>query len=292
MGKITIAAFSALLLGAGLATPALAADHYAGPVIDTHAHPRLTDDDGLLASHPKGIAPLRALDQAAHVERSALIVIARQGDMAATRAQNDAVIAAAASDPQHFYPIASVHPADGDAALVELERLAKLGVKVIKLHPNTQKFDVADPAVAKVTDKCGQLGLAVLFDSYSPTDGDEIGKLMMLSFYQPKTQFIFAHMGFSHFREIVTLATMRKLGYGGNVWLDISAIVPAYAGSPVQPELVWTLRQHGMDHVLFGSDWPVDTPEAAIAAVRALGLTAAEEQLVLHDNAAKLLGLK
>jgi len=35
----------------------------------------------------------------------------------------------------------------------------------------------------------------------------------------------------------------------------------------------------------------VDTPEAAIAAVHALGLTAAEEQLVLHDNAATLLGL-
>jgi predicted TIM-barrel fold metal-dependent hydrolase len=283
---------AAALLATGAPSLALAADHYTGPVIDTHAHLRLTDDDGALPNHPKGIAPLRALDQAANVQLSALIVIAQKGDMAATRAQNDAAIAAAASDPQHFYPIASVHPADGDAALVELERLAKLGVKVIKLHPNSQKFDVGDPAVAKVTDKCGALGMAVLFDSYSPTDGDEIGKLMMLSFYQPKTQFIFAHMGFSHFREVHTLVVMRKLGYGHNVWLDISAIVPAYVGSPVQPELVWTLRQHGFDHVLFGSDWPVDTPEAGVAAVRALGLTADEERLVLHDSAATLLGLK
>ncbi len=292
MDRITIAAFSALLLGASLTSPALAADHYAGPVIDTHAHIRLTDADGLLPSHPKGTAALRALDDTAHVERSALIVIARRGDMAATRAQNDAAIAAAAADPAHFYPIASVHPADGADAMVELERLAKLGVKVIKLHPNTQKFDVGDPAVAAVTAKCGELGMAVLFDSYSPTDGDEIGKLMMLSFFQPGTRFIFAHMGFTHFREVVTLAQVRKLGLGGNVWLDISAIVPAYAGSPVQPELVWTLRKHGMDHVLFGSDWPVDTPAAAIAAVRELGLTAEEEKLVLHDNAAKLLGLE
>jgi predicted TIM-barrel fold metal-dependent hydrolase len=290
MGKIGITAL-ALLLGASLATSASAAEHYAGPIIDTHAHLRTSDDNGLLASHPKGTAALRALDQAAGVDKSALIVIARKGDMAANRALNDAAVAAAKADPQHFYAIASVHPADGDAALVELDRVAKLGVKVIKLHPNTQRFDVADPAVAKITAKCGELGMAVLFDSFNPLDTNELGKLLMLSLQQPKTNFIFAHMGFTQFRDTLTLTTLRKLGMGGNVWLDISAIGTAYAGSPVQPEFVWTLRQHGMDHVLMGSDWPVDTPAAAIAAVRALGLTAAEEKLVLHDNAAKLVGL-
>jgi predicted TIM-barrel fold metal-dependent hydrolase len=291
MGRIEIAAPCALLAGAALAPSARAAEHYAGPIIDTHAHLRTNDGNGLSDSHPIGTTQLRALDQAAGVQQSALIVIARQGDMVATRALNDAAIAAAKADPQHFYPIASVHPADGDAALAELDRLAKLGVKVIKLHPNTQRFDVADPAVAKVSAKCGELGMAVLFDSFNPLDANELGKLLMLSLQQPKTNFIFAHMGFTQFRDTLTLATLRKLGMGGNVWLDISAIGTTYAGSPVQPEFVWTLRQHGMDHVLMGSDWPVDTPAAAIAAVRALGLTADEEKLVLHDNAAKLAGL-
>ena len=292
MGKIAIAAFSAWLLGASLTVPALAAEHYTGPVIDTHAHLRTDDANGLRDIHPLGTAALRALDQAAGVQRSALIVMTQKGDLAATHALNDAVVAAAAADPEHFYPIASVHPADGDAALTELDRLAKLGVKAIKLHPNTQKLDVGDPAVARVTEKAGALGMVVLFDSYNPLDTNQTGKLMMLSFRQPGTRFIFAHMGFTQFREMLTLATLRKLGYGGNVWLDISAIVTAYAGSPVQPELVWTLRQHGMDHVLFGSDWPVDTPATAIAAVQSLGLTADEERLVLHDNAAQLMGLK
>lgn len=284
-----IAALCASLLTAGLSSPALSADHYVGPAIDVHAHIRLTDADGVTPAHAKGTAALKALDETAKVERSALIVIARKGDMAATRIQNDAVIAAAAADPAHFFAIASVHPADGADAMAELERLASLGVRIIKLHPNTQKFDVSDPAVAAVAAKCGELGLIVLFDSYSPTDGEEIGKLMMLSLFQPKTRFIFAHMGFTHFRELLTLSETRKLGLGGNVWLDTSAIISAYAGSPLQPELVWTLRRHGMDHVLFGSDWPVDTPAAAIKAVRALGLTVEEERLVLHDNAMKLL---
>jgi predicted TIM-barrel fold metal-dependent hydrolase len=291
MGRIEIAALCALLAGAALAAPVAAAEHYTGPIIDTHAHLRTNDGNGLSAAHPLGTAALRALDQAAGVETSALIVIARSGDMAAARALNNAAVAAAKADPQHFYAIASVHPADGDAALAELDRVAKLGVRVIKLHPNTQRFDVADPAVAKVTAKCGELGMAVLFDSFNPLDANELGKLLILSLQQPKTNFIFAHMGFTQFRDTLTLTTLRKLGMGGNVWLDISAIGTAYAGSPVQAEFVWTLRQHGMDHVLMGSDWPVDTPATAIAAVRDLGLTTDEEKLVLHDNAAKLLGL-
>jgi predicted TIM-barrel fold metal-dependent hydrolase len=42
---------------------------------------------------------------------------------------------------------------------------------------------------------------------------------------------------------------------------------------------------------VFGSDWPVTDPKAEIAAVRALGLTPAEEDAVLGGNLATLLGL-
>jgi uncharacterized protein len=44
-----------------------------------------------------------------------------------------------------------------------------------------------------------------------------------------------------------------------------------------------------MDRILFGSDWPVDTPAAAVDAVRRLGLDPKEQALVFHDNAAALL---
>lgn len=76
-----------------------------------------------------------------------------------------------------------------------------------------------------------------------------------------------------------------------NVWFDISAIATTFAGSPVQAELVWTMRKVGMNRILFGSDWPVYTPKEAEAAVRHLGLTAVEQRQVFHDNAAQLLRL-
>ena len=276
-----------------LATPAIAQDSgYRGPIIDTHAHIRLGDDDGLRPDHPRGTAPLAALDDAAGIAQSALIVIARAGQIEKTRAQNDAVIAAAKNSGGRFFPIASVHPADGDAAMAELDRLASAGIKVIKLHPNTQNFDVSDPAVGAVVEHCGEKGLIVLFDSYKPTDPAEMGKFLMLSLQHPKTRFILAHMGFTLFRDTLSFATVRKLGLGGNVYFDLSAIATELEGSPMQPELVWTIRKIGVDHFLFGSDWPVDTPAAAERAVRSMAFTVDEQRRIFHDNAAGLIGLK
>lgn len=284
-------AFS-LSVAAIIASAAHADTGYHGPIIDAHAHIRFTDTDAVNPDQGKGTAPIAAIDDAAGVTQSALIVIARAGQMDQTRAQNDAVIAAAKASNGRFYPVASVHPADGADALAELDRMAAAGVKVIKLHPNTQNFDVSDPAVAAVVQHCGEKGLIVLFDSYKPWDLSEIGKFLLLAATHPQARLILAHMGFSTFRETVAFAQLRKLGMGQNVYFDLSAIAVVYANSPVQPELVWTIRKIGVEHFLFGSDWPVDTPAVAEKAVRDLGFTAGEQKLIFHDNAAKLIGLR
>ncbi|MGN6819545.1 MAG: amidohydrolase family protein [Sphingomonas sp.] len=286
---LALAASLAVAASGDAAGPAVGG--YAGPITDAHAHLRLGADDGLLDNQPIGTVALREIDASAGVTRSALIVIARRGDMAATRRQNDAVIAAAKASGGHFYPVASVHPLDGAPALAELERLAKLGVREIKFHPNTQNFDVADPAVDTVVEKAGELGLVCLFDSYKPWDANEMGKFLLLSVKHPKSRLVLAHIGFSQFREAIAFAQIKKLNMGGNVWFDTSATVSAFAESPMAPELLWTMRQIGMDHFLFGSDWPVDTPAVAAAALRRLGLTPAEQRAVFHDNVQKLLGL-
>jgi len=287
--KNIVPILAALLSLAGTACAADIHD-YRGPIIDAHAHIRFGETDGLMPNQPVGTDMLLKLDRAAGVTTSALIVIARKGEPEKTREQNDRVMAAAGAG-RSFYPVVSVHPGDGEAALAELERVAKLGAKEVKLHPNTQNFDVADPEVGTVVQKCGELGLVVLFDSYKPWDSDEMGKLLLLAVRHPKTKLVLAHMGFSHFREAVSFAVLRKLGMGDNVWFDISAIVSTYVGSPVESELVWTLRKVGTDRVLFGSDWPVYSPAEAVEAVRHLGLTGAEQKQIFHDNAVRLLGV-
>jgi uncharacterized protein len=275
-----------------ISLPVHAADGYSGPVIDAHAHIRFGDRDALTPEQGIGTEALRRLDDEAGVGKSALIVMARKGQRAKTREQNNAVIAAAAAGSGRFYAVASVHPDDGADAMRELERVTKLGVKQIKLHPNTQNFDVSSPRVAAVVKKCGQLGLVVLFDSYKPWDTNQLGKLMMLAVEHPESKLVLAHMGFVQFRDTIGFATIEHYGLGKNVWFDLSAIATTFADSPQQAELVWTIRKIGTQRFLFGSDWPIDTPAAAIAAIRKFGFTPAEEKQILHDNAASLLGLR
>jgi len=271
------------------AASATNASGYHGPITDFHAHIRLEMTAAAKKGQAIGSAPIQAADDLAGVTQSALIVIARAGHLDETRAANDAVIAAARASHGRFFAIASVHPADGSEALAELDRLAAAGVKVIKLHPNTQNFDVSDPAVANVVQRCAERGLAILFDSYKPWDLSEMGKFLLLAAKHPDARIVLAHMGLTSFREAHTFSEMHKIGVGSNVYFDLSVIAVLYADSPVEAELVWTIRRIGIDHFLFGSDWPLYTPAEAVTAVHSLGFTDKEERMIFHDNAAAFL---
>jgi predicted TIM-barrel fold metal-dependent hydrolase len=266
--------------------------NYAGPIIDVHAHVRLSERlGGLSPSHPPGIEALRALDDAAGVGRSALVVIAMRGRMEQTRADNDAVIDLAASSAKRFYPVVSV-PGRRQGGAGRAGTCGEAGRQADQAASQHARLRRSDPAVAAVLQKCGALGLVVLMDAFKPWDPGQMGKLVLLSLKHPKTRFVLAHMGFSQFREAAVFADVRKVGMGSNnVWFDLSVIATAYAGSPIAPELVWTMRRIGIDRMQFGSDWPVDSPAAAVAAIRRLGLDEQEQRKVFHDNAAALLGL-
>jgi hypothetical protein len=216
--------------------------------------------------------------------------MALQGDPASVRANNDAHIALAAKYPQ-MMPIATVHPYDGQAALTELSRVAARGVKVLKLHPHTQKFDASDPRVLTLVKHAGALGVIVLMDNANILPGDS-ERLFNLAVNAPKTKFIFAHLGGTNFRFWNTLALARTAAgfFADNIYFDISATVVLVAGSPIEPEFVWTLRNVGTDHVLLGSDYPQFTLGKTVAALNSLNLTAQEKGLILSGNARKLFG--
>lgn len=217
---------------------------------------------------------------------------ALQGDPAGIRKNNDWVIAAAAKDPK-LLPIATVHPYDGDAALTELQRVAARGIKVLKIHPHTQKFDAADPRVLALVKRAGELDVIVLMDNASILPGD-CEKLFNLALAAPKTKFIFAHLGAMNFRFWNILAAARTAEglFGDNIYFDLSATVALVADSPIEDEFVWTIRNVGVDHVLFGSDYPQFSVARNVTALEHLGLTAAEKAAIRYENARKLFGLK
>ncbi|MGH3291838.1 MAG: amidohydrolase family protein, partial [Trebonia sp.] len=232
----------------------------------------------------------RALVDGSQVCRAAAINIAQGGDMDRTRARNDALIKLAEDSGNFFFPVCSVHPADGLAALREIDRVAAAGAAWLKLHPNTQRFDVANPAVTKVVRKATDLGLPVLFDAYSPWDANQPGKFVNLAMAVPESRLILAHAHGPGFPQLLVYDIVARYPeWRRNVWVDISVTAAMLAGSPFGEQLAWVLRKVGVDRLVFGSDYPVDDPLTAIRAVAELGFTDEEQAAILHDNADALL---
>ena len=214
------------------------------------------------------------------------------GNPADIRARNDEVIELGKRHPE-VTAVATVHPYDGQAALDEVARVAARGIKVLKIHPHTQRFDAADPRVLALAQRAGEVGLIVLMDNANILPGD-CEKLFNLAAQAQNTRFIFAHIGGLNFRfwNILKLARTAD-GFGmNNVYFDISGTVSLLADSPLEAEFVWTLRNVGIDHVLLGSDYPQMTLVQAVKGLDALELTEKEKNGILSGNARILLGLK
>lgn len=72
-----------------------------------------------------------------------------------------------------------------------------------------------------------------------------------------------------------------------NVYLDLSGWAPKY----LPPEVVRYADSLITDRVLFGSDWPVMSPERWMSEFDDLGLKPESRQKILLDNARTLFGI-
>lgn len=216
---------------------------------------------------------------------------APQGQIEETRKGNDGIVALAAKHPK-MLPVATVHPYDGAAAIAELERVAGRGVRVLKIHPHTQKFDSTDPRVLVLVRRAGDLGIVVLIDNASIVPADS-QNLFNLALQAPRTRFIFAHMGAMNFRfwNILKLARTAENLFANNIYFDISGTAVLAADSPIEDEFVWTMRNVGIEYLLLGSDYPQMSLAQNLEALDRLGLSEAEKEKIRYGNAQRLLRL-
>lgn len=272
-------------LALSLAAP-MAAAGQSSPVADTHVH--LRNGEQSLREYEDQVA-------AAGLDIDLIGAMwfggpnqALADRLAEIRAGNDTVIALGARHPE-LVPIATVHPYDGPQAIAELERVAGAGVGVLKIHPHTQKFDLDDPRVRTLARRAGELGVIVMIDNANILPGDS-EKLFNLALDVPGTKFIFAHMGATNFRfwNVLKAARTAENLFGENIYFDISATVALFADSPVEEELVWTMRNVGIEHLLLGSDYPQYTLEQNVRALEALGLDEGEVAMIRYENARAL----
>ena len=258
---------------------------YTGPAIDAHAHFESDSAPGRiqprLSSKPEAL--LEGMD-AAGVARTALLVVPPGPDLASARVLHDQVAVLLKKSPERFIGVGSVQPSDGEAGIHELERIAGLGFRGVKISPT--KLDLSTPEVAAFVTRAITLKLVVYIEGWWAGSAHETGKLA-LAF--PQGRFVLTHMGGIRFDDVLVFRVLELYPfYPRNVWFDLSGVAPLYVDSPYGEQLRWICRQVGTDRILFGSDFPLTNLPAALRAVRRLGFTRAEEQQVLHDNAEAL----
>ena len=99
----------------------------------------------------------------------------------------------------------------------------------------------------------------------------------------PDMPIILAHPSFPWQDEALAVATHKP-----NVYIDLSGWSPKY----FPPQLVRYANSLLSDKVLFGSDYPLITPDRWLADFEKIEIKDEVRPLVLKENAARLLGLR
>lgn len=192
-----------------------------------------------------------------------------------------------------FRSFGSIHPANPEWP-AELERIAALGLKGIKLHPEYQQFFVDDPAAIQVVKAASAYGLWVLFHA-----GADVGlpppfhctpdRVIRLRQAVPEARIILAHMGGYLLWEEVLRALPEM-----DALLDTSFCLPNH---PERWDLFASLiRENGTDRILFGTDSPWEDQGIALQRTTDFfaryAFTPDEQAAILSQNARRILGIE
>ena len=99
----------------------------------------------------------------------------------------------------------------------------------------------------------------------------------------PELVVVGGHVGFPWMNEVLSLAMKYP-----NFYIDTSA----YKLNRLPVELVEYMRGKGRTKVMFGTNYPMITPEACLAGLDGLGLDEEAKRLFLHDNTSRVFGLE
>ena len=193
---------------------------------------------------------------------------------------------AAVNNHGPVFSLATVYPDTHDIPGV-LAAAQAAGFMGVKLHPEYQDFTLDDPRVIPVWEACSELGLFVFLHAggervFTPPFHSTPASIAALLKRYLHLTVVAAHLGGFHMWD-----EAEEVLIGKNLYLDLSH---TFFWMP-EEQIVRMVRTHGSDKILFGTDAPWQTPAKVLGAFLAQPFTEAEQQHILWDNAARLLGL-
>ena len=207
---------------------------------------------------------------------------------------NDYILESIARYPQRLIGFCAVQPQSYEAAIAEIERCAKEGIRGVgEMRPDMQLFDLNDEVVMEpFIEVLKKHKLILLTHASEPVGHDYPGKGaitpdMLYPFIAsfPDLTIVCAHWG----GGLPFYALMPEVAQVmSNVFFDTAAS-PLLYNPQVYNQVIQLV---GGDKILFGSDYPLLAQGRLLKEIRSLDLPEETKDLILSGNAQRLLGIK
>jgi uncharacterized protein len=269
---------------------------------DLHGH--LSMDDELLtaaAKYFKGEPNHPTVPEIAAYYRSlkmAAVVFTVDSELATGHPtlSDEEIAQAAAEHPDVLIPFGSIDPARGAAGIRAARRLVTdQGIRGFKFHPSIQAFEPNDRRHYPLWAELEALGVPALFHTGQTGIGSGLpgGRGIKLRYSDPMLlddvaadfpglTIIMAHPSVPWQDAAIAVAQHKA-----NVYIDLSGWSPKY----FPPQLVRAANTMLKSKVLFGSDYPLLSPERWIKDFAQLEIREEVRPLILKENAVRTLGL-
>jgi hypothetical protein len=210
------------------------------------------------------------------------------------RIPNEEVIEAARENADIMMAFASIDPHKGKAGALEARRLIEdYGVRGFKFHPPIQNYHPYDPVAWPIYEVIAEHKLPAIFHTGHSGIGSGMpggggirlkwGQPMLLDDVAvdfPDMTIVLAHPSWPWTDEALSMALHKP-----NVYIDLSGWSPKYF-----PPQIERYANTQLGHkFLFGSDFPLITPDRWIADFMAAGFREKVHEPILKGNALKLL---
>lgn len=213
------------------------------------------------------------------------------------RVSNESVAEFALENSDIALAFASINPHRGSEGVAEAKRLLATGkIHGLKLHPPIQQFSPNDPIAYPLYEVFAEARLPVIFHTGHSGIGSgmrggggvhlKYGNPMPIDDVAvdfPEMPIIMAHPSFPWQDEAISICLHKP-----QVYIDLSGWSPKYF-SPTLVQYANTLLKH---KVLFGSDYPLITPDRWLSDFEKIGIRDEVRPLILKENAVLLLGLR
>jgi len=225
-----------------------------------------------------------------------MFMVDAEAQLGRRRIPNEEIAEAAAKNSDVMIAFASIDPHKGRMGAREARKLIEEhGVKGFKFHPTVQGFYPHDKLAWPIYEVIAEHKLPAIFHSGHSGIGSGMrcGGGLRLEYSNPMhlddvaiafpdMQIVIAHPSFPWQDEALSVAMHKP-----NVWIDLSGWSPKY----FPPQLVQYANTLLRDRVLFGSDYPLITPDRWMSDFEQGGFRDEVKPLILKENAKRLLGL-